>query len=264
MNYASAAAGPKAAVVSLRELCDEGRCTRSLEIDSLRQTLFACMSCPPASRRYLCSGCAAGHRREGHEVQSLGLCRQHCEASAQAVSDDAQNHTRHGRFCWCDREADGDADEMWQCAVCEDWFHLACIRQELQWVTEETEGSFICRTCVSLHPCLGACCAAPSSVPMSIICAEGAFSPPCGCELCASYVKERLPFLLADHASRTVELDAEEASPDDLDVAGDKAAVLRAISGYNSLKDKLKHCLSVLPEGHVVTPEDVKLFFQNL
>ncbi|KAI8093495.1 uncharacterized protein BX664DRAFT_329850 [Halteromyces radiatus] len=82
-----------------------------------------------------------------------------CELSSptknESVNDENQyNHNFVGRYCRCDQLYDPSVEEetMYQCALCEDWFHERCIGN----IPEDIEDfeSYICRECVTKHPFL--------------------------------------------------------------------------------------------------------------
>lgn len=66
------------------------------------------------------------------------------------------NHNFDGRFCDCDQIYDVDAEEgtMFQCLVCEDWFHEKCIG-EGRIPDQDDFDVFVCRTCVGKNEWLG-------------------------------------------------------------------------------------------------------------
>ena len=66
------------------------------------------------------------------------------------------NHNFEGRFCNCDQVYDVDAEEgtMFQCLICEDWFHEKCIGEGRVPDQDEFDG-FVCRHCVAKNEWLG-------------------------------------------------------------------------------------------------------------
>lgn len=66
------------------------------------------------------------------------------------------NHNFEGRFCTCDKEYDVNAEEgtMFQCLVCEDWFHEKCIGEGRVPDQDDFDG-FVCQECVGKNDWLG-------------------------------------------------------------------------------------------------------------
>ena len=66
------------------------------------------------------------------------------------------NHNFVGRFCDCNQIYDVDAEEgtMFQCLVCEDWFHEKCIG-EGRVPDQDDFDVFVCRTCIGKNEWLG-------------------------------------------------------------------------------------------------------------
>jgi E3 ubiquitin-protein ligase UBR7 len=74
----------------------------------------------------------------------------------QPVKGNLYNHNFEGRFCTCDKEYDVNAEEgtMFQCLVCEDWFHEKCIGEGRVPDQDEFDG-FVCQGCVGKNDWLG-------------------------------------------------------------------------------------------------------------
>jgi len=66
------------------------------------------------------------------------------------------NHNFEGRFCDCDQVYDVDAEEgtMFQCLVCEDWFHEKCIGEGRVPDQDDFDG-FVCKNCVGKNEWFG-------------------------------------------------------------------------------------------------------------
>jgi hypothetical protein len=47
--------------------------------------------------------------------------------ATDCTSNDTSSHVFAYRFCRCDREYDADLNPMYQCPLCQDWFHRQCI-----------------------------------------------------------------------------------------------------------------------------------------
>jgi len=66
------------------------------------------------------------------------------------------NHNFEGRYCWCDQNYDPTTMLMFQCVVCEDWFHKECIEQKLASIPgsrslpdSDTPFDFVCIDCLT-------------------------------------------------------------------------------------------------------------------
>ncbi|CAO3624927.1 unnamed protein product [Cunninghamella echinulata] len=82
-----------------------------------------------------------------------------CTLSTAAKSDTTNeennyNHNFFGRYCRCDMEYDPntEAETMYQCVVCEDWFHERCIGEIPEGISDFE--SYACRSCTKLYPFL--------------------------------------------------------------------------------------------------------------
>ncbi|CDH61415.1 e3 ubiquitin-protein ligase ubr7 [Lichtheimia corymbifera JMRC:FSU:9682] len=141
----------------------------------IRQPLYACKTCShdntePAAMCYSCSiACHADHelfelfakrnfrcdcgienKFGDHRCQLSSLSKQ------QIASNDKNtyNHNFFGHYCRCDKFYDPAKDEctMYQCVLCEDWFHEECIG-DIPPEIEDFE-SYVCRDCVDRYPFL--------------------------------------------------------------------------------------------------------------
>jgi hypothetical protein len=65
--------------------------------------------------------------------------------SEHVNSENRYSHNFDGSYCHCSAPYDPDADTMFQCALCEDWFHSACLMPPQS--PETDEAIFICRQC---------------------------------------------------------------------------------------------------------------------
>eukprot|EP00871_Galdieria_phlegrea_P000088 jgi/Galph1/107/GphlegSOOS_G4776.1 len=64
------------------------------------------------------------------------------------------NHNFFNRFCYCDEEYTEDTEDMLQCLVCEDWFHVSCLKLEASWFEGnvlETEFDLCCSGCITKY-----------------------------------------------------------------------------------------------------------------
>lgn len=65
--------------------------------------------------------------------------------------DNKYNHNFVNKFCWCDAEYGSENDDnntMFQCILCEDWFHDTCIKQSESLPSDDRFDHYICRVCV--------------------------------------------------------------------------------------------------------------------
>lgn len=70
-------------------------------------------------------------------------------------------HNFYGRYCFCDGRGWAVGDRtMYQCEICEDWYHDICVakdhqfhvnEEELEIPDEETFSDFICKACVQKY-----------------------------------------------------------------------------------------------------------------
>jgi len=84
---------------------------------------------------------------------SCALRKVSCQPSNEKNS---YNHNFEGRFCDCKQIYDVDAEEgtMFQCLVCEDWFHEKCIGEGRVPDQDDFDG-FVCQICVGKNEWLG-------------------------------------------------------------------------------------------------------------
>ena len=150
------------------------QCTAPL--GPLRQALYACLTCAPVPSSeqkgaicYSCSiQCHGSHnlvelfcKRDftcdcGTIRMGSTPCSLRKTASQPPITGNAYNHNFEGRFCTCDKEYDVNAEEgtMFQCLVCEDWFHEKCIG-ERRVPDQDDFDAFVCQDCVGKNVWLG-------------------------------------------------------------------------------------------------------------
>jgi len=99
----------------------------------------------------------------GNSSVMRNTCRKK-KGGARATSDNNNNsenkygHNFVGKYCRCDRGQDGELGEMFQCVLCEDWFHEKCLNissraaKELENVACE----LVCANCSDNIPLLDA------------------------------------------------------------------------------------------------------------
>jgi len=79
-------------------------------------------------------------------------------ARTSTNSENKYGHNFVGKYCRCDRGQDGELGEMFQCVLCEDWFHEKCLNissraaKELENVACE----LVCANCSDNIPLLDA------------------------------------------------------------------------------------------------------------
>ncbi|KAL6441921.1 hypothetical protein ACFW04_002357 [Cataglyphis niger] len=109
----------------------------------IRQALYACKTCcSDKIRAAVCLACSF-HCHEGHELVELYTKRHfrcdcgnskfdgkqcNLEKLKSAVNiENKYNQNFDGVYCTCARpypDPEGDEDDMFQCTICEDWYHL--------------------------------------------------------------------------------------------------------------------------------------------
>lgn len=227
--------------LTLSDLINQNGCTVRLG-NTLRQPAFACTQC----ELVVCRGCRHLHP---HKLVPLGRRLFRCEHDG-TLDASLPPSIRGGKFCYCQQNTLDVA--MWQCIGCSDWFHLDCIQQDLPWVTNDTDGDFVCRQCSDRYPFTG--CQSFDRISW--------FLPPdwkpCECVKCVdSFGSLFAPVLELPEEDDDEQQDIEEAGLD-------KASLLRTIEGYNTLKSKLAVYLKSLPDGHVVTAADIYAFMSTI
>lgn len=119
-----------------------------------RQALFSCLTCRENNiHPLLCYACSI-HCHDGHSVIELFTkrnkrcdCPTHsCKIEGLVIDVNSKNKYTHnsqkGHYCACERsfpdENDPIADSMYQCVVCEDWYHTRHLftTQHVQIVSE--------------------------------------------------------------------------------------------------------------------------------
>uniref|UniRef100_A0A0M3I3G8 UBR-type domain-containing protein n=1 Tax=Ascaris lumbricoides TaxID=6252 RepID=A0A0M3I3G8_ASCLU len=133
-----------------------------------RQMVYACKTCNSASEpAAICYGCSI-HCHEEHDLVELytkrTVCcdcgnskfKNRCTLFPEKVplnERNKYNHNYSGLYCICNRpypapECDDDDEEMVQCIICEDWFHI----NHLNWtpgVGESENDEVVCGKCAS-------------------------------------------------------------------------------------------------------------------
>lgn len=126
------------------------------------QELFSCLTCLKETKKeaYICLGCSFKCHKD-HEMLSLYFKRKvrcdcgnsrfitECSLYKNKDYDNIENvysHNCNGRYCYCDSEENGN--EMIQCIICEDWFHIEHIKLHNANKDAMDKGDFICKKCI--------------------------------------------------------------------------------------------------------------------
>ena len=147
----------------------------------IRQNLFLCPGCPaepdhgaPRAYCYACAVTCHGHPETETETEGIWSRRDflcdcpatgHChfipklrrlhELPGPHRNSYHQPHNFAGCFCYCRARGWTGTQSMYQCEVCEDWFHDACVAQAscppAPIPAEDAFDDFICAQCVSQH-----------------------------------------------------------------------------------------------------------------
>ena len=251
---------------------------------ALNQAIYACLTC--TGLKGYCYACHIECHTD-HEIVELGVRRDFicdCDGSCRlnATRTNFPGHTNaynsshnfEGRFCWCDTDPDEASGEeesiMFQCLVCEDWFHDRCIKD----LPMDTNSfiDFVCRDCVSNGAELSRnfCTEKKDDVnlPANLFLAEGWRDSMCKCPTCIEYIKSHnLSFTLNPPDIYEPERDANAGlSVYDLGIKAlanvPPNQTYRGLVGMKTLKTALSVRLKEIEaENRSVTAEDVQLFF---
>ncbi|KAG2216220.1 hypothetical protein INT45_014192, partial [Circinella minor] len=138
----------------------------------IRQALYSCKTCYPEEKDlagfcYSCSiACHADHELfelfpKRHFRCDCGLVKKRGDTpfsfcctlndNKEPNLENKYNHNFRGRYCRCDKDYDPDQEDgtMYQCVICEDWFHDRCIG-EIPSELEDFE-SYFCFDCTKKH-----------------------------------------------------------------------------------------------------------------
>ena len=292
-------------VVSLKEFIAEedareaeamevlpGRFDRcSYEQGYINQNIYVCVSClvddRPAAICYSCSiechtNCKLielmgrrGFRCDCGNSRFKTKCRLEPAKDTENSGNDYGRKSAHnfqGRFCSCDWKcpADGEEDaspprEMYQCLVCEDWYHRDCLE-----IPEEGEFSdFICTSCVKEseylkhYECHVPCCVTnPTQTDCFKSLKPNWREHVCKCEACLHQIEaEGLKPLILEEPM-IWEPEKDDAAPNGLDaLKKDKVLLDTGLMAYEKLKCGFSRFVDEFAEkGHVITKQ-VKLLF---
>lgn len=139
-----------------------------------RQALYACLTCVPEAkenpkkRAGVCLACTY-KCHDGHDLVELYTKRNfrcdcgtskilavRCKLDSNKIDDSDQNSYNHnfsGTYCGCKRPypdpEDDIADEMIQCVICEDWYHVRHLEGKVPDTNDFDE--MICHLCTKQH-----------------------------------------------------------------------------------------------------------------
>lgn len=125
------------------------------------QEIFTCLTCLKETNKpaVICLGCSFKCHKE-HELLSLYFKRNvKCDCGNSHFINECNlmkdkdyenmsniyNHNYFGKYCYCNKEDDGN--EMIQCFICEDWFHINHLNL-YKGKESLPKGEFICKNCI--------------------------------------------------------------------------------------------------------------------
>ncbi|KAJ1365196.1 hypothetical protein KIN20_025433 [Parelaphostrongylus tenuis] len=280
-----------------------------------RQAIFACLTCaedPEVNEAGICFGCSE-NCHDDHDVVRLYTKRRfRCdcgnskfkrkctlfEEKSASNERNAYDHNFAGLFCVCNKPYPCEIDEtMYQCVVCEDWFHLSHLDENFAKLVEQMEEnleqsgfSLVCKSCSSRLPFLsrlsvdeadnGIVCMSTVTEAKEgpVLLVYGFRERLCRCRSCLDYyTRSGCEFLIdADDSIETfteenIEKTKDRREPDEkaitnmlVQTAGMDAAI-HVLKGFNDLKNNLAMFLiEKREEGvDVITPEHVTSFFDK-
>ncbi|EEB07261.1 zinc finger protein Mlo2 [Schizosaccharomyces japonicus yFS275] len=277
------------------------KCT--YDMGYIKQPLYACLTCKQNGTQnavcYSCSICCHSthelvelfDKRNftcdcGTERMGQGAVCTLRKASSTAAPDNQYNHNFEGHFCTCDKFYDPTKEEgtMYQCLICEDWFHEECIAASCIFPDPDSFELFLCQSCVKanlkyLFHEVSEYEGGPVFLP------EDFYGTLCQCERCLPARQKDMPMLAAEEdiykPPEDEELPDEDSDEEQVDTETvdsivtqtmdetmkliDKLPRVQAIEGvhaYAALKDDLLSFLKPFASSNkVVTKEDVASFF---
>lgn len=138
----------------------------------VRQDVYARPLCTvPGASAGFCVGCKAAchgeHLEEVIDMYSKRAFRCDCGNSTMRntckyIKKDAvneknrYNHNFNGKYCRCKREQDAEPGEMFQCILCEDWYHEKCLRISQSVALADVVCELVCSGCSDNVPVLDA------------------------------------------------------------------------------------------------------------
>lgn len=140
----------EASVQGMEEWGDDSRCTYLEGGEAgttFVQPMYSCYDCMekagvPFAFCFGCSmNCHLDHRLEevfdkrdlrcdcgaGFLATAAAPCQLMDKSMTEGYCQERYGHNFVGRYCWCDLPYNADEDEMIQCLVCQDWYHIDCI-----------------------------------------------------------------------------------------------------------------------------------------
>ncbi|XP_020292145.1 putative E3 ubiquitin-protein ligase UBR7 [Pseudomyrmex gracilis] len=147
---------------------DDQNCTYSKGY--IRQALYACKTCCPNKvRAAVCLACSF-HCHEGHELVELYTKRHfRCDCGnakydgkqcnleklkSATNTENKYNQNFDGVYCICGKpypDPEGDEDDMLQCVICEDWYHVKHLELDDGVPADNTYDEMICAGCMREH-----------------------------------------------------------------------------------------------------------------
>lgn len=148
----------------------------SMDQGYVKQQVFACKTCRPTQGETqhggVCYSCSITCHGEHELVELFDRRAFKCDCGTARMGDETCN-IRHDRcpvntennyndnfiniFCFCKADYDpiNEDGTMFQCLLCEDWFHDRCIKEK-ESIPEEEDSfeHYLCRDCVGKEPWL--------------------------------------------------------------------------------------------------------------
>lgn len=157
-----------------RELFPYDFSTCSYEQGYVKQQVFSCLTCTPkdgGQRGGVCYGCSITCHGDHELVELFNRRAFRCDCGSDRLSgqpcrirkdtvplnaDNKYNQNYDNIFCMCKTiyDAANEADTMFQCLLCEDWYHDRCIKTKSLVPPEDDFEDYVCRSCVGQHPWL--------------------------------------------------------------------------------------------------------------
>lgn len=158
-----------------REMFPYDFSTCSVDEGYVKQQVFACLTCMRESHADhaggVCYSCSITCHGEHDLVELFNRRAFKCDCGTPLVGQNACTITNTKRdsnleneyndnfkniFCYCRVNYDPSTEDcvMFQCLLCENWFHDKCIRAEEDLPDEESFEHYICRSCADKVPWL--------------------------------------------------------------------------------------------------------------
>ncbi|EPY49348.1 zinc finger protein Mlo2 [Schizosaccharomyces cryophilus OY26] len=277
----------------------------------LKQTLYACLTCQREAEclNGVCYGCSISCHADHELVELFHKRHFQCDCGTvrtgeepckirkttnECAPENQYNHNFQGQFCTCDTFYDPEQESgvMFQCILCEDWFHDRCLEVSNQGKSLPDSESFewvICKDCVfKYRNCLlNRQHVLPFQKEEQLVprfLDEHFREQLCPCGSCIELRKSQMPILIEDEPiyEQPEDSDMENESGDEAEDMNsldevvsstmqdilhvlDRLPRVQAIEGvhaYNRLKNELtEFLLPFARENKVVTKEDISNFF---